>query len=122
MAGIPWEPLKLAHIGRDNDDGVSLLDEVEAALRGLAEQVTDDRFGDAGSVTIKVTVTKGADNAVTVDGSVTALKRPKRKQKGRIAFVLSDGSLKIQAAEQQKLPLDGRPRIVPADHVGPSEE
>lgn len=121
MAGIPWEALKVAHIGRDNDDGVSLIDEIEEAMRSIAEEANDERFGDSGSVTIKITLSKAADNAVMVDGRVSSVKRPGRKQKGRIAHVLADGSLKVQAAEQQKLPLDGgKPRIVPTD-VGAEE-
>lgn len=95
-----WEVFDLAKVGDGADDGVSLMDEVTDWLKKLQAQVRSESYGNAGSVSIKLTVSKvGAEGSVVITPEVKATP-PKKVRKSEIVVCLSDGRMVRESARQ----------------------
>lgn len=100
--GLEFEKLKFEHLGANAEDGVSVLDEVQAKIDELAPLVMNDMFDGKASIDIKLRLERTREEGLVVYADVTE-KRPSRRRVGRSCFV-SEGEVLVEKAMQLPLP------------------
>lgn len=117
---MDWENLKISMIGRDAEDKVTVLGEADGYLEQIAGMVVDERYGDAGTITIKVDVARVGGEAISVAAKCKAT-FPSRKKKALTGIITEDGDIVTQRAVQGSLPLEGR-NVVKLANQGEGED
>lgn len=99
---LEFKVLSLTDMGRNNDDGVNVVDHVNSEIKRITKMATDGRHGRKGKITLTIDLEAANAESIKVDYKVD-VKLPKKLHTGLIAYLNQEGVPTIQEALQEPL-------------------
>lgn len=103
-------PLTLAEVGRNNDNGTTVLEEINAALQALGRACLSEATDGHAKLTVAIDIKRTPNNALQYTPTIKET-TPGKRLVGALGLVDHQGRITTQTTDQPRLPFEARAKV-----------